>query len=358
VKILVRKNQKKKWEHLSQTKYSEEADLRGILLRDSKVVPTADILPDLEPAPIELMLKEVYLPSSGSVDLLGIDTNGSIYIIETKLFRNPQLRREVIGQVLEYAAFLEGQSINWLEGIVEKQTKGKLAQNFETVTDWDRENFLQNLQENLESGTFRLLIVVDEMNVALQKTINSMNSKGWEIYALELRYFNDKKGTEILVPSVHAEKKPVIQKPQGYWTKEKFFEEADRIIPDEKTRQTLRDLFEFANQPTLGKVEFGKGRKNGTFSLSLEYKDSWVKLFTISYDPQFTWFSFAPMVRKGVNKELILGYIRELKTLGFELDEESIERYPTFDVSFLNDKGRFDRFKKYCITLRNALLSK
>jgi len=357
VKILIRRHPKKEWKHLRQTKYSKEEDLKDILLRDPTVFPTGDIFPDVEPAPIQLMLKEVYLPDSGSVDLLGIDTNGSIYILETKLARNPEVRRGVIGQVLEYAAFLKGQSINWLEEIVVKQTKGNLEQNFMDVTDWDMGSFMQNLQDNLEGGTFRMFIVVDEGNPTLQKTINFINDNtkaGMEIHALELRYFKDKEGTEILVPHVYAAKKPVTP-PRGPWPPEKFFEEADKYIPDEKTRQTLRDLFEFSNQ--IGKVEFGSGRSIGTFSLSLKYKDSWEKVFFISYKSQFTWFPFQQMVRHGINRELVLSYIEELKSLGFELDEESIERTPTFDISLLNDEERFNSFKKYCIALKDKLLS-
>jgi hypothetical protein len=181
------------------------------------------------------MLKEINLLGSGSVDLLGIDADGSIYIIETKLARKPQVKREVIGQVLEYAAFLQGQDISWLEEIAEKQTQGKLTQNFENMANWDKENFMQNLQDNLESENFRLFVVVNEINPALQRTINRMNARGEEIYAVELRYFNDNKGIEIPVPGVRAAKKPVTQKPLGHWTREKFFEEADKHLRDEKT---------------------------------------------------------------------------------------------------------------------------
>jgi hypothetical protein len=357
VKILIKKHPKKEWKHLSQTKYSREDDLKDILFRDPKVFPVGDIFPDVEPAPIHLMLKEVYLPDSGSVDLLGIDTKGSIYIIETKLARNPEIKREVIGQVWEYAAFMKGQSVNWLNEIVVKQTKGTLEQNFVDVSNLDMERFMQNLQDNMEDGTFRMFIIVDKGNPTLQRTINFINDKteaGIEIHALELRYFNDKEGTEILVPHVYAAKKPVIDKPRGYWTKEKFFEEADKYIPDEKTRQTLRDLFEFGNK--IGTVEFGAGRTTGTFSVSLKHKDSREKLFFISYKSQFTWFPFKEMVRHGINRELVLSYIKELKSLGFELDKESIERTPTFDISLLNDEEQFNKFKKYCIALKDKLL--
>jgi len=52
---------------------------------------------DADLASIKLMLKEVGLPGAGSTDLVGIDVKGNIYIIETKLAKNPEAKRQVIG---------------------------------------------------------------------------------------------------------------------------------------------------------------------------------------------------------------------------------------------------------------------
>lgn len=42
---------------------------------------------------------------TGNIDVLGIDRDGEIYIVETKLIRNSD-RRDVIAQALDYAAAL------------------------------------------------------------------------------------------------------------------------------------------------------------------------------------------------------------------------------------------------------------
>jgi hypothetical protein len=344
VKILIRTNQREKWEHLKHTEYSGEAHLQDILYHDPDVIPVEDIFSGTEPAPIRLMLKEVELSGSGYVNL--------IYIIETKLAKNPEVKREVIGQVLEYAAFLQDKEVDWLEEITEKQTQFTLAHHFEKERDWDRESFMQNLQDNLKNGAFKLFIVVDETNPALQKTINRMNSHGEEIYTLELKYFNNN-GTEILVPGVHAGKiqKEMINKSRGYWTEEKYFEEAEKSLADEVARQTLRRLYAFSRQ--IGIVDFGAGRSVGTFRLHLQYKNSSEKLYVISYNPQFSWFAFREMLHHGVNKELISDYIKKLKTLGFQLDETTdAERDPQLDISVLNDPEKFEAFKKYSIRLK------
>ena len=114
------------------------------------------------------------------------------------------------------------------------------------------------------------------------------------------------------------------------------------MLTDEKTKQTLGQLFDFSN--SLGQIDFGSGKSIGTFSLSLPWHDSLVKIFFISYRPQFTWFPFREMVEHGIDKELILGFIRKFQSVGFEFNEKSVELAPTFDVSILNDKERFENF--------------
>src|ERR1017187_7867837 len=40
---------------------------------------------------------------SGSVDLVCINARGHITLVETKLWRNPEARRQVVGQIIDYA---------------------------------------------------------------------------------------------------------------------------------------------------------------------------------------------------------------------------------------------------------------
>lgn len=41
-------------------------------------------------------------PTSGSIDNLYLSTGGYAVLVETKLWRNPQARREVLSQTLDY----------------------------------------------------------------------------------------------------------------------------------------------------------------------------------------------------------------------------------------------------------------
>src|SRR5690606_39199296 len=50
--------------------------------------------------------RELTLPGKVRLDLFGVTRHGRPVLVECKLWRNPQARREVVAQLLEYAALL------------------------------------------------------------------------------------------------------------------------------------------------------------------------------------------------------------------------------------------------------------
>ena len=76
----------------------DEATLQDLLFRFPQVLPIAAIDPSYDRAvPI---CRELNLPS-GTADALYANNIGRLTLAEFKLWRNPQARREVIGQILE-----------------------------------------------------------------------------------------------------------------------------------------------------------------------------------------------------------------------------------------------------------------
>ena len=73
-----------------------------------------------------LVAREVVMPDQGRLDLLGLGTDGSVAICECKLAANAGARREVLGQVLEYAGQLNGMSLREVRARVEPRIGGDL----------------------------------------------------------------------------------------------------------------------------------------------------------------------------------------------------------------------------------------
>ena len=92
------------WEIAFGKSYKDEAQLQSFLAEYPGMIPFEDISDQI--LQLKVMLREIGLPGSGSTDIVGADEEGAISILECKLAANPEVKRKVIGQVLEYAAFL------------------------------------------------------------------------------------------------------------------------------------------------------------------------------------------------------------------------------------------------------------
>jgi hypothetical protein len=55
-----------------------------------------------------IVAREVATPAGGRIDVVAVDQDGVITLCECKLDRNAGSRREVLGQVIEYGASLNG----------------------------------------------------------------------------------------------------------------------------------------------------------------------------------------------------------------------------------------------------------
>jgi urease gamma subunit len=90
-------------------------------------------------------------------------------IIETKLARNGEIRRKVIGQVLEYAAHLWGMSFEEFDDFfLKREGKSLLDLLSEKSSVIEKDKVRQTVEENLASGKFQLIIAVDRINPELE----------------------------------------------------------------------------------------------------------------------------------------------------------------------------------------------
>jgi hypothetical protein len=78
----------------------DEAWLRDFLFAHPSVLPTGTIdAAYADPLPV---CRELRTPA-GRVDSLYVTRFGGLVIVECKLWRNPQARQEVVGQIFDYA---------------------------------------------------------------------------------------------------------------------------------------------------------------------------------------------------------------------------------------------------------------
>lgn len=149
-----------------------------------------------------------------AVDHLFIDQDAMPTLVEVKRGDNPQVRRDVVGQMLEYAAHA---SQTW--------TADHLREAFETTSDSEvelrrllkqedaesdqfEENadmFWERVGEKLEARHLRLLFVADNMPdelVRIVEFLNAVTVSSVEVLAVEIKKYEGESGLHTLVPRV------------------------------------------------------------------------------------------------------------------------------------------------------------
>ena len=89
----------------------DEGFLQSLLAEHPELLPVASLRPDA--GQLVCIGREVPVPS-GSIDNLFLSTGGYPVLVETKLWRNPQARREVLSQTLDYVKDLARLDFEWL----------------------------------------------------------------------------------------------------------------------------------------------------------------------------------------------------------------------------------------------------
>lgn len=98
--IIVSKNGKNATK-VDKSNFELEDNLQQYIYDNPESIPLYDIKDDVK----LLILAREFKTKSGPIDALGIDKDGEIYLVETKLYKNPE-KRLVVAQVLDYGAFL------------------------------------------------------------------------------------------------------------------------------------------------------------------------------------------------------------------------------------------------------------
>ena len=91
----------------------DEAFLQELLVQHPALLPVQSLREDV--GDLLCIGREVVAGESGSIDNLYLSAGGYPVLVETKLWRNPESRREVLAQVLDYTKDLVGKDFAWFE---------------------------------------------------------------------------------------------------------------------------------------------------------------------------------------------------------------------------------------------------
>lgn len=244
MKILIRKVGESRWQAPTVREHRDERALQTLLEQ------SPDIWPGSTGAQM-VVVSEFYLPEVGSIDLVGVDTDGNITIVECKLQANPEIRRHVVGQLFAYAAGLSKMSFDEFDRWFSSRARGPLSEKTSALAtgEWNAEAFRSAVSANLEAGRFRLVIAVDSITPELKDVVEYINKhmiSDVEVLALELGYVATE-NVEILIPELYGEEssraRPAAR--GRSWSEEDLFGSLTERCTSEAVK-AFRELYDFS----------------------------------------------------------------------------------------------------------------
>ncbi len=154
-------------------KLYDEDWIQDLIHNNPLVLPVEE----LEPAffPLYPVCRELKTPA-GYLDNLFVSANGSLTLVECKLWRNPEARREVVGQALDYAKeFASWQYEDLAQAIKETTNSGGNMLYDSVASDidgLDEATFVDSVSKNLRRGRFLILIVGDGIREGVENISN------------------------------------------------------------------------------------------------------------------------------------------------------------------------------------------
>ncbi len=164
---------------------------------------------EIEPAftPMVSVCQEL-ATRAGYLDNLWITPDGGLVLGECKLVRNPQARREVVAQALDYARSIKGWHYDELEEAVRlarKDTTFSLYQLVEAQSDLTEDQFVDAVERRLRSGRFMVLVLGDGIQEGVEALSDFLQLHAGlhtGIALIDLSIWKDGQGQHLVVPRV------------------------------------------------------------------------------------------------------------------------------------------------------------
>lgn len=264
----------------------EDRELQTLLSRNYDLLPGEQINPD-NPCRWLLVRREMPVPDSGtganrwSMDFFFLDQDAMPTFVECKRFDDTRSRREVVGQMLDYAANGKNSwsSEHMFDAAAKTASAGPVSldeavSQLRPVDGLSVEGFFQRAAEKLRQGEVRLVFFLEEAPNELKSVVEFLNKQmeSSEVLLVEARQYVCE-GTRIVTPVLfgYTEQARMIKKAvvgtaaRRKWDHDSFFEEAASKLPPSEVA-ALAKLYERAAAEQCD-LNWGTGKENGSYSI-------------------------------------------------------------------------------------------
>jgi hypothetical protein len=284
------------------------------------------------------------------LDHLFIDQDAVPTFVEVKRSTDTRIRREVVGQMLDYAAnAVQYWSIEQIQEAYERNISETNSLSAIGIDQDKTDAYWQNVYLNLRTGKVRFIFVADSIPTQLQVIIEFLNRQmiDTEVLGLEIKQFRSTDGLITLVPHLIGRTVSAVQTKRSEsrkWEEDSFVAQAAEIGGDSNADLCLKLLRAFE---ALGcYIWWGEGKDRGGFvpvcvgkqrhqlcSVYNWYKRSLVEIYFQYMKPPFTASEYRHKLKASLER-----------IPGVNIPADRIEKRPAFELNLLADEKNLNLF--------------
>ena len=308
-----------------------------------------------------LISREIAIPDSDAtggrwaLDHLFVDQDGIPTLVEVKRSTDTRIRREVVGQMLDYAAnSISYWTIDTIRSAFERACSEKTENAEEKLRGFlgpntEQESFWKTIEANLKAGRIRMLFVADTIPRELQRIIEFLNEQMQyaDVLGVEVKQFTGP-DHQTLVPRVIGRTAAAQQLKEGQprtermWDEESFFDELGRRHPEDI--ETVRKIVEWI-RPRVSYFWYGRGGRSGSI-VPMVQKESKHQVFALwTYGGVEIYFQYYLNKKPFDDPAVRLELLRRLNLIpGVNFNGDVITRRPSIGYSILRNPDSLQKF--------------
>lgn len=310
-----------------------------------------------------LIKREAPVPSEAgavgrwALDHLLLDQDAIPTLVEVKRSSDTRIRREVIGQMLDYAA---NAVVYWSVDTIRAQfdalcgNAGRDPQQalLEFLGDESApETYWQQVKTNLLAGKIRMLFVADEIPPELRRVVEFLNQQmdPAEVLAVEIKQYVGE-GLRTLVPRVIGQTAAAQQQKGGpkapgrQWDEPSFFADVEQRQGPEVVG-VVRRILDWSRANTT-RIWWGKGVNYGSFVPVLNHKKRDHQPFAVfatgAIEVYFQWYAQKPPFDDEAKRLELRERLNRIP--GVSIPADALLRRPSFPASLLRNQQAFELF--------------
>ena len=336
-------------EEMNQQNYSSEEYLQALIEKYPNLLAGQQI-DEAIPRKWIVISREFPVPgddfSGGrwSLDHLLLDQEGIPTLVEVKRSSDTRIRREVVGQMLDYAAnaisfwTVDTIRLRYESKFGNESAEAKIEMHARFGESIEYDEYWEKVDTHLKMGRIRLLFVADEIPSELKQIVEFLNQqmKPAEVLAVEIKQYTGREQSTFVPRVIGHSKTGIIKPPKKQWDEPSLLEAISKRYGIE-AHNVASKLIAWGKKQNF-RMWWGTGAQSGSCFFVKDYNDIPHSSFAIwtygGIEIQFQHMKNRPVYDSKEKRLELLSQLNEIRDVNLASDR--IDFRPSIELSSLS----------------------